>query len=428
MALTPEQQAAAKGVAEAFADSGQEMTPEQTAAAQNVGQQFSEYLPEDGGDTIIDPAGQDQESPYFPRTNDYSMQMEQLMNSAYDMETPDLEKIRSDLREGNQAIVDSISAQYANRIADEEKRGDVMNKRVRSSNVSSGLSGSDFASANAIGQEDLNMKAVQALEKERDSAIQATLANIENKAQEFYQAQRSEYRQSAEDKLKMMAAFKNDALADVQSFAGAGVSSAQLKEQSPSTWQALLDQTGYSDVALSAMFAASRPQSEKVYQETVGNKVVIGYRDPQTGKISQETIELPEGLNDFRVIDGKPYFVDLESQRIIPADGYKPSGPKAKTFTSGGLVTTESTLASAEQELNTSRGEDGWVDPNVYKQLHDDWVADKGLTKDFLNKFPPKTYVNPANTWLPPFLRNPTKTDSSSGGGSFDQLINALNQ
>lgn len=74
------------------------------------------------------------------------------------------------------------------------------------------------------------------------------------------------------------------------------------------------------------------------------------------------------------------------------------------TTRSGGLVYSPQAAAEDSQALEASRGADHYVDPNVYLQLYQAWVAAGGLQKDFLTKYPPKGYVNPANTFLPTYL------------------------
>lgn len=77
---------------------------------------------------------------------------------------------------------------------------------------------------------------------------------------------------------------------------------------------------------------------------------------------------------------------------------------------SGNLVYTSADKAEGSKALESSRGNDGWVDPNVYLQMWKRWQAGGGIADDFIKEFPPKLYVNPSNTWLPPFLL-PAKVD-----------------
>ncbi len=82
---------------------------------------------------------------------------------------------------------------------------------------------------------------------------------------------------------------------------------------------------------------------------------------------------------------------------------------------SGTLVYTPQDQASDSQALDASRGSDNYVDPTLYQNLYKLWIAHGGQLEDFLKTYPPKNYVNPANTWLPEFLM-PTKSSSSSSG------------
>jgi len=87
---------------------------------------------------------------------------------------------------------------------------------------------------------------------------------------------------------------------------------------------------------------------------------------------------------------------------------------------SGALTYTRQDYAEDANALEQSRGDDGWVDPGVYQQLYEAWVGNGGVITDFISKFPPKSYVNPANTTLPPALRNTT------GANAADARIEAL--
>ena len=87
--------------------------------------------------------------------------------------------------------------------------------------------------------------------------------------------------------------------------------------------------------------------------------------------------------------------------------------------TSGGFTYTKQDQSEDSQALEKSRGADGYVDPTIYQKLYTAWVNAGGLLKDFLTKFPPKNYVNPANTWLPSYLM---PAGSSSSSDAFDNL------
>lgn len=72
---------------------------------------------------------------------------------------------------------------------------------------------------------------------------------------------------------------------------------------------------------------------------------------------------------------------------------------------SGALDYTKQDYSADASALEQSRGSDGWVDPTVYQKLYDAWVVNGGKIADFVKTYPPEQYVNPANDWLPPYLR-----------------------
>lgn len=42
-----------------------------------------------------------------------------------------------------------------------------------------------------------------------------------------------------------------------------------------------------------------------------------------------------------------------------------------------------------------------YADPNLYLANYQNWIASGGSAEEFFRNFPPSTYINPANTWLP---------------------------
>lgn len=111
---------------------------------------------------------------------------------------------------------------------------------------------------------------------------------------------------------------------------------------------------------------------------------------------------------DTQVIEanGRKLLIDSSTGETVKDLGSANSASSAGTTRSGKLVYSGEDYSSDSSALEKSRGSDGWVDPSVYKRLYDGWISGGGSTKDFIAKFPPKIYVNPANDWLPPILRN----------------------
>lgn len=97
-------------------------------------------------------------------------------------------------------------------------------------------------------------------------------------------------------------------------------------------------------------------------------------------------------------------------------------------FTAGGLPSTKSTiLSTVEKALETSRGEDGYVNSATYEKQYQKWIAGGGTATTFKSKFPTANYVNPEDYSLPPNLRyaKPSQTLSKETGNSAMDRIEA---
>lgn len=106
----------------------------------------------------------------------------------------------------------------------------------------------------------------------------------------------------------------------------------------------------------------------------------------------------------------------------VKATGGSGSGTSGIVVRSGALEYTRQDYAEDANALEVSRGGDGYVDPTIYMNLYQAWINGGGIINDFLSKFPPKNYINPANSWLPPVLRS-GKADE--GDARLEALINA---
>lgn len=125
---------------------------------------------------------------------------------------------------------------------------------------------------------------------------------------------------------------------------------------------------------------------------------------------------------DTQVVEvgNRKVLIDSETGATIKDLGPASTGSGGGTPTrSGNLVYTNNDYSSDSSKLEASRGDDGWVDPAIYQRLYRAWLDEGGTSKDFIAKFPPKLFVNPANNTLPPILRNTT-------GSGLDADIDAL--
>lgn len=117
-------------------------------------------------------------------------------------------------------------------------------------------------------------------------------------------------------------------------------------------------------------------------------------------KYNLPVMSLVQALNDEKQ-SREVFDVDLANKKRLLNSG---SGGSSGSM-------SKAQIQLGEDKLNATRGSDGYVDPYVYAQAFKDWT---GTTKQFLAAFPPKDYVNPAATNLPPYLM-PPQSKSSDG-------------
>lgn len=219
-------------------------------------------------------------------------------------DAPDKALILKEKQAGAQSMIDAITAEFNRVISDQQKTNAGYNDRVRASNISSGLGGSDFATANAIGQEQKNQKAIDMINEEKSAKIAAILANVDSRASDEYRTQREIYVKSLGDNLDRVKEAKKEDLAratgSVRSLAQQGVSVDKLKTADPKTYDTLLKESGGSPIELESIWNANLPDnlkikySEKMTKDTDGNTVIHRYGiDPMNpGQIKESSYKI----------------------------------------------------------------------------------------------------------------------------------------
>lgn len=180
------------------------------------------------------------------------------------------------------------------------------------------------------------------------------------------------------------------------------------------------------NVEAQAALAANRSTAEKARMEYEQGKIATQTEQSRYNTQQEQYKQQQERLANpaFELSAGQSrYTFDpatggyKETASLAP----KPTTPKG-IITSGSLSYTPQDATEDSIALENSRGDDGFVNPQTYNQLYQSWVQSGGLLKDFLSTFPPKNYVNPADTTLPSFL----KPSSSSLETEFASLLAGL--
>lgn len=172
-------------------------------------------------------------------------------------------------------------------------------------------------------------------------------------------------------------------------------------------------------------FKFSAPQMSQLLASGLNNDEIQALHDYYNGNGDSSAISSLPPDQQSAVHDVLNGTAAKKAASTVPT--YAQANPKTsatKSYTSGSLTYTSDMLGQISARIDSSRGSDHYVDPTVYQNAFDAWINDSGLAKDFLKNFPPKSYINPANTWLPQYLAS--KTSGSSSSEDISSQINSL--
>lgn len=368
-------------------------------------------------------------SPYFSRYDKKIDETTKALESTTGV-APDKATILAEKKAAADAMIKEIQAQFQTALAGENVAGAARNDRVRALNISSNLGGSNFASANAQDQEDKNKKVVDLMTQENNAKVGAILAGIDDRASKEYKEQLATYRTSLEGDLTRQKeakdAMRKQALDSFAGLAGSGITLDQLKTNEPEAYKQLQEEFGGNDLELKAAYNAALPDNMRVQYTTQtirganGNAVIHRYGvNPLTKKLEQEDFDTGQDYNtftnlgsDIKEIGGAIYRVAKDGSTLTRLGTVE---PKSTTGNSTGTL-DNATISQFNQILNDTnkdesgysvKGDDGYVDPNQYKNALEKWIELGGTQTSFLSKFPPAQYINPvANGSLPTYMRN----------------------
>lgn len=274
-------------------------------------------------------------------------------------------------RQRSEAIANLITQQFNTIIGNARQAGNERSQVTAAQNRASGLAGSNVADAASLKTAQENEAVLQTYRQERDAKIAELLLGVKERGTAEYLKKRALFLDENRDRVDRVNAFnekvRDRVVNEVASIAQTGTSYDQFRsEAGDSAIKQLLEDSGYSEAGLKALFLSNKPASTEIYNERVGSKQVIGYRDPITGEVTQETIDLPGSGWQFQNVGGKPYFVNEELGVIRRADTGEGSDsgnkvPTLQEYISAAEQVARQTLtpearADLERQYNTEYG------------------------------------------------------------------------
>jgi hypothetical protein len=234
---------------------------------------------------------------------------------------PNEAKIRGDAMAAVQAQIDSINNVYANLLQNERVAGTDRMGRTRSVNARSGTMGSDFGNTNLDKTTDVNNANLKALEEERGYKISQILTKVSADVGERVQKGKEEAQKNTESHLSYLKSLGERAVQQVKDLSSAGFTMDQLTDDE---YNHLLEATGYTPEQLKAEFTLNKPKATVLHSETVGNKYIQVTKDPITGKVTTDTIDLgfsvPQGYKSEKLANGQLVFYP---EKIDPNKPFK---------------------------------------------------------------------------------------------------------
>jgi hypothetical protein len=333
-----------------------------------------------------------------------------------DTNKPDENAIRQKVIDQMQSQIDGINQVYNGMVAAEKPVGEDRLGRTRAINARSGDLGGDFGNKNMEDTTAFNKEKVDAINARRSAEIAAVWSNINTRADAATEKAQENYFKNNEAKLAYKRNTETEAIADAERLAKTGVS---LQDLTTEEYNALLKQTGLDPIVFESRYNAAKNMGSKIdyTYHNLGNGKVLRTGVSADGKAVQEKefdYGVPPDYSLTSTNDGTLIMLNKATGETKTVGKYaKPSGDGAGTFTSGKLSLSSGQLSTMEKNLQDSKslfGGDGkYVNPEIYQQAYDEWTSAGGLSKDFITKFPPNNFVNPANTQLPQYLQSTTK-------------------
>lgn len=88
----------------------------------------------------------------------------------------------------------------------------------------------------------------------------------------------------------------------------------------------------------------------------------------------------------------------------------------------GGILSPTGEVRDINEILESSKGPDGYVNSDTYRQMFERYTASGGTRSKFLSLYPPAKYVNPKDTSLPSFLRFGSSARGEAKNSTQDEI------
>lgn len=272
-----------------------------------------------------------------------------------------------------------------------------------------GILGSDFANAQEQKVRGYNSDIVHGIQAERSARINSIMGFARKSAADEIAAKNLARRQGAESYLKYLAGKTERKSENMNKLAGAllaqGIDPSELDEKQLNEIATQFDTTKDEIISSYAIYKAS---------QSSGDQFTLGPGESRFDSSGNLLASVDPSQ------EGKVYSTSSGLVRVMP-DGstqliYGTGDGASKGFTSGSLTISGEQMSQISQNLEGTRGGDGYVNTEAYVSLYKQFTGQGGLPKDFFAKFPPKDYLNPNDETIPDAMKGKLKSSDDPLG------------
>lgn len=402
-----------------------------------------------GATDLSTAAGLGTRAPIAPRVNPDSISPDTSVNGTGTFNqfeearklTPDEVKTTADKYAAQlKGQTDAISAAFLDKTNNQKDTNSSNEARVRVLNTGKGLVDSGTGSAALARESDKGNKALGAIDDQRTLALTTAIDKIDALKENALKSEQVNKNGDVTAYNNLQTQNKKDATDVLTSLAKTGVNILDLQsdKKNPndpnelSSFDHLAKTLNLSPLELTSKYNALKDAAHQVKftYKVAGDQVIAYGVDPVTGKLVEQTQTVP-GLADGNwsitsTKDGTLLKFNKNTGEYKVLHGGTGGASSGKGVTDGPLKVSAEELGTVRGYLDNGvtingqtynpRGADGWVDPNLYKALYDNWTKKGGSAAGFTKQFPPKDYVNPAAKSLPAYLQNKTKATKATSG------------
>jgi len=361
-----------------------------------------------GGSTVQNGTNTVPQTPYEKELSDYAARLEEQKQTLLTADKEWQAKLDSTLS----SLVDSIQKKYEARRL---KMQDVNARNLEGKRISGITSGrmkyANTMEDNLLSTEELDGQARLAeIDAEEMTLIaQAKQARDEASYNAFYKNM---------DRLDALSKEKMDTITNLHNAAIAADKALDEKRRNAITEeQAMFNLTqdkasSFAKTAYELMSTMKTDADKEAYLQKLAKdqkldpEILRGAIDEYGGK--QENLQSQIAARESAA-SAREQSLSIQEQRLALAQDNQ-----AKEYTDGKLTYSDTLVNDAKNSLTTGdtfngvkyngMGKDGFVDPDYFKALYDNWIASGGTKAGFLKEFPPNDFVNPKAD-LPKFLK-----------------------